>query len=160
MRLTAAGTLPRRPPGPLTAPPPSPDRRENQGRDVVPSRVEDPEDAAGALDGFRLGLTIPRRVRGKATHHHRNRLRHHRPNVIGRRPTDHHPCRVPPGRAATAVPGLLQGRVVRVAVAVAAVEGCRGLNTHVSRAMRELVAARSWLRVYRLPPYASKLNPV
>jgi hypothetical protein len=35
-----------------------------------------------------------------------------------------------------------------------------GLNTHVSRAMRELVAARSWLRVFRLPPYASELNPV
>ena len=35
-----------------------------------------------------------------------------------------------------------------------------GLNTHVSRAMRELVAARSWLRVYQLPPYASELNPV
>ena len=35
-----------------------------------------------------------------------------------------------------------------------------GLNTHVSRRMRELVAARSWLRVYRLPPYASELNPV
>jgi hypothetical protein len=35
-----------------------------------------------------------------------------------------------------------------------------GLNTHVSRAMRELIAARSWLRVYRLPPYASELNPV
>jgi len=35
-----------------------------------------------------------------------------------------------------------------------------GLNTHTSRAMRELVAARSWLRVYRLPPYASELNPV
>jgi transposase len=35
-----------------------------------------------------------------------------------------------------------------------------GLNTHVSRAMRDLVAARSWLRVYRLPPYASELNPV
>jgi hypothetical protein len=35
-----------------------------------------------------------------------------------------------------------------------------GLNTHVSRVMRELVAARSWLRVYRLPPYASELNPV
>ena len=34
------------------------------------------------------------------------------------------------------------------------------LNTHVSRAMRELIAARSWLRVYRLPPYASELNPV
>jgi transposase len=35
-----------------------------------------------------------------------------------------------------------------------------GLNTHVSRAMRELVAARSWLRACRLPPYASELNPV
>jgi DDE superfamily endonuclease len=35
-----------------------------------------------------------------------------------------------------------------------------GLNTHVSRAMRKLVAARSWLTVYRLPPYASELNPV
>jgi transposase len=34
-----------------------------------------------------------------------------------------------------------------------------GLNTHTSRAMRELVAARSWLRVFRLPPYASELNP-
>jgi len=33
-------------------------------------------------------------------------------------------------------------------------------TTHVSRAMRELVAARSWLRVYQLPPYASELNPV
>ena len=26
--------------------------------------------------------------------------------------------------------------------------------------MRELVAARSWLRICRLPPYASELNPV
>ena len=34
------------------------------------------------------------------------------------------------------------------------------LNTHVSRAMRELVAARDWLTVYQLPPYASELNPV
>ena len=34
------------------------------------------------------------------------------------------------------------------------------LNTPVSRAMHELIAARSWLRVYRLPPYASELNPV
>jgi hypothetical protein len=33
------------------------------------------------------------------------------------------------------------------------------LNTHVSRAMRGLVAARPWLRVCRLPPYASELNP-
>jgi transposase len=34
------------------------------------------------------------------------------------------------------------------------------LNTHVSRAMRELVAARPWLTVFQLPPYASGLNPV
>src|SRR5438552_1751061 len=35
-----------------------------------------------------------------------------------------------------------------------------GLNTHASGAMRELIAARSWLTVYRLPPYAPELNPV
>jgi transposase len=35
-----------------------------------------------------------------------------------------------------------------------------GLNTHVSRAMRELIAARDWLTVFQLPPYASELNPV
>jgi transposase len=35
-----------------------------------------------------------------------------------------------------------------------------GLNTHTSRAMRELVAARDWLTVFRLPPYASEMNPV
>ena len=34
------------------------------------------------------------------------------------------------------------------------------LNTHVSRAMRELIEARDWLTVYQLPPYASELNPV
>ena len=34
------------------------------------------------------------------------------------------------------------------------------LNTHVSRAMRELVMARPWLTVYQLPPYASELNAV
>jgi transposase len=34
------------------------------------------------------------------------------------------------------------------------------LNTHVSKAMRGLVAARDWLTVFRLPPYASELNPV
>ncbi len=34
------------------------------------------------------------------------------------------------------------------------------LNTHVSQAMAELVAARPWLTVYRLPPYAHELNPV
>jgi DDE superfamily endonuclease len=34
------------------------------------------------------------------------------------------------------------------------------LNTHVSRAMREFIAARDWLTVYQLPPYASELNPV
>ena len=34
------------------------------------------------------------------------------------------------------------------------------LNTHTSGAMRELIAARDWLTVFRLPPYASELNPV
>jgi hypothetical protein len=34
------------------------------------------------------------------------------------------------------------------------------LNTHTSGAMRELIAARDWLTVYQLPPYASELNPV
>jgi transposase len=34
------------------------------------------------------------------------------------------------------------------------------LNAHVSGAMTELIAARDWLTVYRLPPYAHELNPV
>jgi DDE superfamily endonuclease len=34
------------------------------------------------------------------------------------------------------------------------------LNTHASKAMVEIVAARPWLTVYRLPPYAHELNPV
>ena len=34
------------------------------------------------------------------------------------------------------------------------------LNTHVSAAMADIVAARSWLTVFRLPPYAHELNPV
>jgi transposase len=34
------------------------------------------------------------------------------------------------------------------------------LNTHTSSAMRELIAARDWLTVFQLPPYASELNPV
>jgi hypothetical protein len=34
------------------------------------------------------------------------------------------------------------------------------LNAHVSAAMGELIAARSWLTVYRLPAYAHELNPV
>ena len=34
------------------------------------------------------------------------------------------------------------------------------LNCHVSAAMTELIAARDWLTVYRLPPYAHELNPV
>jgi hypothetical protein len=34
------------------------------------------------------------------------------------------------------------------------------LNTHVSTAMAEIIAARPWLTVYRLPPYAHELNPV
>ena len=35
-----------------------------------------------------------------------------------------------------------------------------GLNTHVSRAMADLVPTRDWLTVFRLPPYAHELNPV
>ena len=34
------------------------------------------------------------------------------------------------------------------------------LNTHVSAAMGELVAARDWQTVFQLPPYAHELNPV
>jgi hypothetical protein len=34
------------------------------------------------------------------------------------------------------------------------------LNTHVSAVMTEMVAARPWLTVYRLPPYAHELNSV
>jgi hypothetical protein len=33
-------------------------------------------------------------------------------------------------------------------------------NTHISGAMGDLIAARDWLTVCRLPPYASELNPV
>lgn len=33
-------------------------------------------------------------------------------------------------------------------------------NTHISAAMRKLIAAREWLHVIRLPPYAPDLNPV
>jgi putative transposase len=35
-----------------------------------------------------------------------------------------------------------------------------GLNTHVSGVMADLVAARDWLTVFRLPPYAHELDPV
>ena len=35
-----------------------------------------------------------------------------------------------------------------------------GLNTHTSRAMRELIVARTWLTVFQLPAYAPELNPV
>jgi transposase len=34
------------------------------------------------------------------------------------------------------------------------------LNTHVSGVMADLAAARDWLTVYQLPPYAHELNPV
>jgi len=33
------------------------------------------------------------------------------------------------------------------------------LNTHVSATMTGLIAARDWLTVFRLPPYAHELNP-
>jgi hypothetical protein len=35
-----------------------------------------------------------------------------------------------------------------------------GLNTHTSRAMRELISARRWLTVFQLPAYAPEMNPV
>jgi hypothetical protein len=34
------------------------------------------------------------------------------------------------------------------------------LATQVSGVMADLIAARDWLTVYRLPPYAHELNPV
>lgn len=34
------------------------------------------------------------------------------------------------------------------------------LNTHRSAAMRALIAARPWLRIFPLPAYAPELNPV
>ncbi|HEY8045008.1 MAG TPA: transposase [Streptosporangiaceae bacterium] len=34
------------------------------------------------------------------------------------------------------------------------------LNAHVSDVMAGLIAARGWLTVYQLPPYAHELNPV
>jgi putative transposase len=34
------------------------------------------------------------------------------------------------------------------------------LGTHVSAAMKELIAARPWLTVFQLPSYAPELNPV
>src|SRR3954463_385691 len=34
------------------------------------------------------------------------------------------------------------------------------LSTHTSKTMAELIAARPWLTVFRLPPYAHELNPV
>ena len=33
-------------------------------------------------------------------------------------------------------------------------------NTHVSAAMAGLAAARDWLTIFQLPPYAHELNPV
>jgi transposase len=34
------------------------------------------------------------------------------------------------------------------------------LNTHISGVMADLIDARDWLTVFRLPAYASELNPV
>lgn len=34
------------------------------------------------------------------------------------------------------------------------------LNTHVSHAIRELIAERAWLTVFLLPAYSPGLNPV
>jgi hypothetical protein len=38
--------------------------------------------------------------------------------------------------------------------------GLRRLNTHVSAMKRQMIAARPWLTVFLLPPYAPDLNPV
>jgi DDE superfamily endonuclease len=37
---------------------------------------------------------------------------------------------------------------------------CNHLNANISGTMTELIAARDWLTVYRLPPYAHELNPM
>ena len=34
------------------------------------------------------------------------------------------------------------------------------LNSHTGGVMAGLIAARDWLTVYRLPPYAHELNPI
>jgi putative transposase len=34
------------------------------------------------------------------------------------------------------------------------------LSSHTSKAIAELIAARPWLTVFRLPPYAHELSPV
>ncbi|WP_407565920.1 transposase [Streptomyces sp. 184] len=34
------------------------------------------------------------------------------------------------------------------------------LNTHLAAGMRRYIAAREWLTVFQLPPYAPDLNPV
>jgi DDE superfamily endonuclease len=34
------------------------------------------------------------------------------------------------------------------------------LNTHVSAAMKQMIAARAWLTVFQLPAYAPELNPM
>ncbi len=34
------------------------------------------------------------------------------------------------------------------------------MNTHISGAMADPIAARDWLTVYRLPAYTHELNPV
>jgi hypothetical protein len=33
-------------------------------------------------------------------------------------------------------------------------------TVHISGAMTDMIAARDWLTIYRLPPYAHELNPV
>jgi transposase len=72
----------------------------------------------------------------------------------------------PPDRACGAPGAWKQARRVREAVRGNGPVDKTGtapridFTTHVSRAMRELIAARDWLTVFQLPAYASELNPV
>ena len=83
----------------------------------------------------------------------------HRPRLIYR--THPGPRRLPGGRK-----GLTEADYARLLDAAHRQLGgplvlvWDNLNTHVSTAMAELIAARPWLTVYRLPPYAHELNPV
>jgi transposase len=72
----------------------------------------------------------------------------------------------PPDRACGAPGAWKQARRVREAVRGNGPVDKTGtapridFTTHVSATMTELIAARDWLTVIQLPPYAHELNPV
>jgi DDE superfamily endonuclease len=84
-----------------------------------------------------------------------------RPRLIYRARTGRRPGAVPGGRK-----GFAEADYARLLDAAHEQLGgplvvvWDNLNAHVSRAMGELVAARDWLTVCQLPPYAHELNPV